>query len=367
MRINRHFLNQVFLEHNLSLHEEEKYSFSKNIINLKKLDIIKKEKLKENLNSLFKNIEKTENGNKSVFLFSSKKEDHTNGSLLIQNGDFFLSIEINAVYRPHIIFFDNNLEIIYTKHSFYSYQPVHWGLETKYFFYSCKKISLLINTYKDQPCYVRRSFGKNNFNFTFHGKEKPSRMSVHENTIEVEYKNSIYSNIVFDKSFNLKEIILSDAYYNKIKEFHSNKKIQCSSFDDFTEKLESAFLLINLQYDKDPYFISKEVFEKQVNYLKKSFNNQCLLDSDTACFDLINDMYSKFDIFNDRARNIFESHTFKMTYGFDNLWLSYSEQLKVFSYLLLNQEINENNIIFFNLELIESIKKMHLLYEKKML
>lgn len=367
MELDKEFLKQVFLDHNLSVYEEKKYSFFKNIINLKKLDIIKKERLKEELKTLFEPIDNLPNGNKSVYIFSAKI-DEIKSIFLVKNGDYFVSIEMHPIDRPHIIFFDNNMDIIYTKYAFYIHQPVYWGIETQYFFYSRKRLNLLINTYKDKPCYVKRSFGNNNFNFVFHGKEKPHRMSVYENTIEVEFQNSMYRNIVFDKSFNLKEVTLSDSYYKKLNEFHSEKKIKCSSYEDFTKKLETAFLLINLQYDKDPYFISKEMFEKQVNYLKKSFENQSILDSDNQCFDLIDNTYQHFNSFYDRLTKYMASDSFQEKYKKDSSTIVNSNNLiQIFFYIFLNKEINENKIDFFNMDIVNGIKQMHLLYEQKML
>ena len=84
MELDKEFLKKVFLEHNLSVYEEKKYSFFKNIINLKKLDIIKKETLKEELKTLFEPIEKLPNGNKSVYIFSAKI-DEVKSIFLIKN------------------------------------------------------------------------------------------------------------------------------------------------------------------------------------------------------------------------------------------------------------------------------------------
>lgn len=139
--------------------------------------------------------------------------------------------------------------------------------------------------------------------FKMNGFGKINSIIKNEDNYEVEYSNSCYKKMFFTNDFKLKEVFFSSSFIKKITNIP--KKITVNSYAELNNYLNDSFELFNLLNDKSLKFISKELFEKQTNFLKKIvFCKEKIFKDEFLILNNVRDFDKTFDFLPQGRKNI---------------------------------------------------------------
>lgn len=278
---------------------EKKFNVSIFEANQKTLEIVKyiensnnpkkisknKPKIQKHLESIFENVKENKAKEKIAYFFSTNNYYYLSSSLVIikkEEGFVFFSSRI-----PRYKIFDNEMNFIHE--TIINNNKKTSVITSKNFKISPKEsFKIYINNNKSDKNYVYKdalSKKEEVYLFEMYGSYKIKQVELKKDEIHVFYTYSKYSKIIFDYNYNMKYVELAYSYYNKYREFISNRKMVASNLSEVEKRLEDMFEMYQMVHDKKPDFITQEAYDKQIEILKKIVENRELFLVDQSLFD----------------------------------------------------------------------------------
>lgn len=257
---------------------------------------------------------------------------------LISNGNFHFLLSVNK-----LILLDYNCNVIY--------ESVDYQLHSK----NNDLIRMKINTYLDycQLEYVSRD----SINIYMSGKGKIKKIDVLEKNINVDFENSFYSKIIYDRDFNMISVEINSSMKKKINS--KKKKFNVSNISQFFDEIGEYLDIYTLTNDKSIKSSKFDIYQDQINFIKAIVNNKYYTPEAKKKYEEIKKHISSFYDINLYQKEIeyFNNNQLKDSNLIDIIKENYISNDKIYLHtaksLFLLQKVKSNPECLFNPELIE--------------
>lgn len=291
---------------------------------------------KKKRDSFFKELEPHLTKDKiSIFNFDD------DNIFLISNGNFHFILSANSV-----TLLDYHCNVIYEPISYVPYSKNDILIRMK------------INTYLDY-CQLEYS-SSNNINVYMSGSGKIKTIEVLDHSIAVDFENSFYNRIIYDRDFNITSVEINSAMKSKINS--KKKKFNVSNINEFFDEIGEYLDIYTLTNDKSIKSSKFDIYEEQFKLIKLLVNNKYYDPQAQIKYNDIKNYIANFyniNFYNEEI-DYFNSNQLKDSNVLEIMKESYVSNNKMHLYsaknLLLLQKIKHNPEFLFNPDIINKYK-----------